>query len=108
MGAEIFGSEIRTSILVLIQGQGETHAAELASMLGVSPQLIGHHLDKLEEEKLIVRRSVGKTRVTSMNPSFSIRVELTTLLEKMYLNDPFYQEATATMRKRPRAKGKEI
>lgn len=49
-GLELFGSALRTKILVHLALLGETYAPELANLIGVSRVTVRRVLDDLERE----------------------------------------------------------
>jgi len=54
-GAEIFGSEVRTSTLLVIHMLGETHGAEIARILQRRPSRVKDELDSLHENDQVLQ-----------------------------------------------------
>lgn len=105
---KLFGSSTRTSVLVLLRLLEESYTAELAKMLSVRSSAIKKIVDALELESIIVGRSVGRTRVLTLNPRYVAAAELKALLWKLGERDFELQKLAGTKRKRPRRAGKAI
>ncbi len=104
----VFGSETRTAILVAIHLLNETHARELASMLGRSVSRVQAAVDSLESAGLVVGSLEGSTRRLRLNPRFFALAELESLLQRMGTVDAKLQQKLATERRRPRKSGKAL
>ncbi len=104
----VFGTRTRTSILLCLVLLGESHAAELARLLGVRPYTIQNSIETLEEAGLVVGVVVGRERRVRINPRFFAEVELRNLLEKMAESDLVLLERVGQIRRRPRRSGKQI
>lgn len=68
----IFGSESRTQTLLVIGVLGETHASEIASILGKSLCRIQDAVASLELAGIIVATDEGKARRLRLNPRFQL------------------------------------
>ena len=60
-GLKTLGHRVRLQILLLLSEQGETNVSTIFGELGLEQSLISHHLDKMYNRKLLVRRREGKT-----------------------------------------------
>ncbi len=86
----------------------ETHAPELARLLGVGTTTVRNALDTLEQAGLVVGSLEGTTRRVRLNPGFRAFSELKVLLEKLALTDSALLSAIADLRRRPRRIGKSL
>ncbi|CAN5410629.1 hypothetical protein BH11ARM2_BH11ARM2_35510 [soil metagenome] len=107
-GFDVFGTGVRTKILVAIGILGESHAPELARALGIGPTTARNALDTLERAGLVSGRIEGNTRRVKLNVSFRAYPELKALLDKLASGDPALLSALAETRRRPRRAGKEL
>lgn len=104
----LFGTRTRTDILVLLAHLGETHASELARLLGVRLSTAQNALDSLEAAGIVAGAVRGRERRVQLDPRFFARDELRSLLERMAEHDPQIQERVASVRRRPRRAGKPL
>lgn len=103
---KLFGSRLKTSVLVLVALLSESYASELAKMIGVRVYAVQKVVDALEVEGVIAGRRVGQTRLLNLNPRYFAAEELKALLWKLGAQDAELQKMAATKRKRPRRSGK--
>jgi len=87
---------------------GETHAAEIAKILGRSPSRIKEAVDSLERSAVIVGIQEGTAHRLRLNPRYLAADELRSLLETLAEADVALQTKAAAFRRRPRRAGKEI
>lgn len=104
---KLFGTRRRTQVLLLIAMLEETHASELAKLLGVTVKTVQRIVEGLEDEGLIVGRAIGRERRIRLNERFFGVGELRALLVKLAIRDRETDEAAAAVRRRPRMKNKE-
>ena len=104
----LFGTSTRTLTLMLIAMLDETHAGEIARLLGRSPSRIKEAVDRLESEGVIVGYAEGSAKRLRLNPRYLAADELGALLTKLGSQDHLLQARLATLRRRPRKAGKEI
>jgi DNA-binding MarR family transcriptional regulator len=104
----IFGSALRTKILVLTALLGETYPSQLARTLNTSPSVVGMAVDRLERERLVATRRFGMERRISLNPSTPFSGELRALLLRLAESSPEYDAAVGSIRTRPRRRGKPL
>lgn len=95
-------------MLVAISVMEESHATELARVLGVGDNTARNAALTLEEAGLIVGTSEGRARRLRLNPRFRAAAELKVLLDKLALGDPALLAAIAGLRRRPRKAGKAL
>jgi hypothetical protein len=104
----LFGTATRTATLLLISMLGETHAAEIGTILGRSRSRIKDAVDGLERVGVIIGMEEGKSRRLRLNPRYVAAAELESLLSKLATLDVELQKQIATKRRRPRKAGKDI
>jgi|ERR1700674_175916 len=106
LAPSIFGSPLRTRILVLTALLNETYPSELARLVKASPYSVGLAVDRLERERLVATRRWGNERRVTLNPTTAYGRELRALLLRLAETMPEYEESIRSMRKRPRRRGK--
>lgn len=99
---------MRTRTLVAIAVLEETHASELARLLGAGITTIRNAVDTLEQAGIVAGVLEGQTRRVKLDPRFRAYEELKVLLAKMALGDPALLSAIADLRRRPRRSGKAL
>jgi DNA-binding MarR family transcriptional regulator len=104
----LFGSVQRTRVLVMVGTLGETYGRQLADVLDAPLGSVQQIVRSLEEQGVLVGRTEGRLRRLTLNPRFPARAELQALLERLSTLDPFYLEAAAKVRRRPRASDKPL
>jgi len=103
----VFGSKMRTSLLMLVAVLGETYPAELARYLGSSISSVQRTLDKVEEEQLVATRQ-GVVRSVTLNPLYLAVNEFRSFLLRLAEGYPDYQRIKESRRLRPRRRGKPL
>jgi predicted transcriptional regulator len=103
----IFGSKMRTALLMLVAVLEETYPAELARYLGSSISSVQRTLDKIEDERLVATRQ-GAVRSVTLNPLFPAVRELRALLLRLAEGYPDYQRIKESRRLRPRRRSKPL
>jgi len=104
--SRLFGSRLRSSILIALRLLEESYPSELARVLGAGLQSIQRIVEGLESEGVLVGRPFGRTRRISFNPRYVAHDELRALLWKLGEHDIDLQRALARKRGRPRRAGK--
>jgi DNA-binding transcriptional ArsR family regulator len=104
---KLFGSVTRTQTLLAIALLRETYVRQLAELLGGSSPVLFRIVDDLEREGILVSRYVGRTRTISLNPRLYGVHELEAFLLK-YAKGTDIEDRVATVRRRPRRRGKRI
>lgn len=104
----LFGTRTRSNTLLVIQMLGESHASEIAAVLGKSLSRIQAAIDSLERAGIVVGTEEGNTRRVQINPRFPAKEELTKLLSKIGMQDIELQQRLAERRRRPRRSGKQL
>lgn len=102
----LFGSALRTDVLVAAARLSSTYPAELVRLLGRRLIEIQRALASLERSGALTTRLVGRTRLVELNRGFWASEELYALLLRLS-ELPEYQTVWASaLRRRPRAIGK--
>lgn len=101
----IFGTEMRTRLLLLIAVFGETYPGELSTYAGASISSVQRTLDLMERDGLIATRQLV-VRAVTLNPTYPAAKELRALLLRVAEGYPQYQEIRESIRRRPRRRNK--
>jgi DNA-binding transcriptional ArsR family regulator len=105
----LFNSPLREKILYYLVETGEAYGTELSENFKASLFAVQNQLQRLEEAGILVSRSIGKTRMYTLNPRYFLLKELTALLKRSFAELP--EEEVRTFyrpRKRPRRQGKPL
>lgn len=105
---KLFGTRRRTQTLELIHLLVETHASELAKLLGTPLKTVQRIISAMEDEKLIVGHTVGRERRIRLNDRYFAAAELRALLTALTRQDKETEAAAESLRRRPRRRGKEL
>ena len=103
----LFGTKMRTALLMLIAVLEETYPAELARHLGTSISSVQRTLDKVEDEGLIATRPLV-VRTVTLNPLQPAAKELRALLLRLAEGYPVYRQIKESRRLRPRRRKKHL
>ena len=105
----LLGSKNAERVLIFILAREEGYAREIARFFGADPDSIQKQLSKFESGGVLASRTVGRTRVYSLNPRYPFLKQLKALLEKALV---FYSEEERQRlhfeRRRPRRRGKPL
>lgn len=103
----VFGTKMRTALLMLTAVLEETYPAELARYLGTTIASVQRTLDKVEDEGLVATRPLV-VRAVTLNPTYPAAKELRALLLRLAEGYPQYRELKESRRTRPRRRGKRL
>ena len=103
-----FGGQTRTLVLMALSILQESFPRELSRVLEVPLNGIQQALRSLEDDGLVVGRSVGRTRLFSLNPRYFARGELATFLKRLVEPENELKERISSLRKRPRRTNKPL
>ncbi len=103
-----FGSSTRTRALIALQLLGESYARELARLLCAPLSGVQGALKTLERDGMVAARSVGRTRIYQLSPSYFAAKELKAFLSRLAEAEPEIESATQSLRRRPRRTGKTL
>ncbi len=104
----LFGSELRTKILLYLAMLGETYAGELAALIGVSRVTVYRALGDLEREGYVASVLSGRERWVRLSPRNVAVESLSNLLTLLAENRPEIMATLSRLRRRPRRRGKKI
>ncbi len=104
---KLFGSKLRTDVLVAINRLGTTYVSELARFLQKRPIEVQRALTSLERSGVVQTRRLGTVRIAEINQRLPEYEELATLLLRIS-ERPLYANRWKSVRRRPRAMGKAI
>ena len=105
----LLGSLSSERVLLFILARKEGYAREIARFFETNLAQIQKQLEKLELAGVLISRSVGRTRLYTLNPRYAFVTELRALLEKAISFYPAKERERLTMvRRRPRRKGKPL
>lgn len=105
---ELFGTRRRTQVLEVLALMEESHAREMATLLGTPVRTIQRIIEKLEAEGIVVGRTVGRERRLELNRRYFAYSELRQLLIKVAMRDQEVDDLVSALRRRPRQKGKAL
>ncbi len=104
----LFGTKKQTELLILLCLLEETYAREMSALTGTSLISVQNYFEKLERLGIVATRIIGKERRITLNPRYFALKELKVLLAKLQEASPRIEELAASIRRRPRAKGKSL
>lgn len=103
-----FGSQTRTRVLLALRLLDESYPRELARLLEVPLNGVQTALRGLERDGIVTGRTVGRTRVVTLNPRYFARDELTRFLLRLTEPETTLRTRAAQLRRRPRRSGKPV
>ncbi len=103
---KLFGSRLRTQILLVLGALEESYPSEIARIVGSQAFPVQRVLDALESEGVVASRKLGVERRTRLNPRYGAVKELRALLSQMLILDTETMDALAQERRRPRRRKK--
>jgi DNA-binding transcriptional ArsR family regulator len=103
----LFGTKMRTALLMLVAVLEETYPAELSRYLNTSISSVQRTLDKIEDEGLVATRPLV-VRTVTLNPLYPAVKELRALLLRLADGYPDYRRIKESRRLRPRRRNKPL
>ncbi len=103
----LFGTRMRTALLMLIAVLEQTYPAEISRYLGSTIPAVQRTLDKLEDDGLVATRRLA-VRTVTLNPNYPASRELRALLLRLAEGYMQYQVVKESRRTRPRRRGKPL
>jgi DNA-binding transcriptional ArsR family regulator len=103
----LFGTRMRTALLMLVAVLEQTYPAEISRYLGSTIPAVQRTLDKLEDEGLVASRQIA-VRTVTLNPNYPAFRELRALLLRLAEGYDQYRIVKETRRTRPRRRGKPL
>jgi hypothetical protein len=104
----LFGSRLRTQVLVLVALLSESYPTQVARLLGSRLLPVQRVINALEAQGVLSSRLTGTTRLVTLNPRFFAADELRQLLLKVGEADPKLTDLAVSIRRRPRRAGKAL
>jgi DNA-binding MarR family transcriptional regulator len=104
----LFGTLTRTNTLLVVHMLGESHASEIARVLGISLSQAQKALDSLERAGAVTGADEGRARRVRISPRYPFRDELVNLLGRMATSELELQDRLAERRRRPRRSSKQL
>ena len=105
----LLGSKNRERVLLFSHARDEGYAREISRFYKTDLSQIQKQLERLEIGNIVYSKTLGKTRVYSLNPRYPFLQELKALLDKVLSFYPTDElEKLTHTRKRPRRKGKPL
>lgn len=103
----LFGTRMRTALLMLVAVLEETYPAEISRYLGSTIPAVQRTLDKLEAEGVVASRQFA-VRTVTLNPNYPAFRELRALLLRLAEGYRQYQIVKESRRTQPRRRGKPL
>lgn len=103
----LFGSRMRTALLMLVTVLEETYPAEISRYLRSTIPAVQRTLDKLEDEGVIASRQLV-VRTVTLNPNYPAFRELRALLLRLSEGYRQYRIVKESRRTRPRRRSKPL
>lgn len=103
-----FGGITRTRVLLALQQLGESHARELARVIGASHSGVLAALGGLEKDGIVAAHTVGRARAYRIDPRYFAASELGAYLARLVEGEPELRASVAALRRRPRRAGKPV
>ncbi|MES2769581.1 MAG: winged helix-turn-helix domain-containing protein [Bdellovibrionota bacterium] len=105
----LVGNSTAEKVLLYIANYGEGHISGIADTFGISKSQVRKQILRLEKGGILVARFAGNSKMFQINPRYSFKKELLTLLEKaLGLLSSKEIEKYYRQRRRPRRTGKEL
>ncbi|TAM72883.1 hypothetical protein EPN44_14855 [bacterium] len=106
-GLRLFGSPLRTGILVLTAALGDTYPSELARLLNARTSVVQRAIKDLEYDGLLATQPRTGIRRVTIDPRRYGARELIAYLERLAAAPP-YTAILDNLRVRPRRQGKPL
>lgn len=108
IGSSPFGGKTRTAVLLALRLLSESHARELARILGAPLAGVQKALAGLETASLVAARAAGRTRIYRINPRYFACEELQRYLMRLSEPEEELRHRIEDLRRRPRRTGKPL
>ena len=106
---DIFGNKTAGRIFLHLFHYGALHASAIAQDYDVSPSVVIHQLNRLENAGLLLSKEVGRSRVYQINPKSPFAKPIQKVIEIAYQTMSLDEkEQLFNERRRPRRKGKPV
>lgn len=104
----LFGTGIRSDVLIATARLGSTYPRELARVLGRDSKEVRRALASLERTGALSTRLLGRTRIVELNPRYWAADELYALLLRLSELPENEGKWKSSTRRRPRVMGKPL
>jgi predicted ArsR family transcriptional regulator len=105
----IFGNSTAEKVLLYLLVHRQAYARELAQAFALPVSVVQKQLIRLERGNVLASRTMGRTRVFEINPSYAFANELRALLKRALDFVPARERAPyGPKRRRPRATAKPL
>jgi DNA-binding IclR family transcriptional regulator len=104
---DLFGSRVRTDVLVAIARLRDSYISEISRVLDLQPTEVRRAVSSLERAGAVGSRLVGRARIVQLEPRYWGAGELYALLLRLS-ELPRLRERWVSVRRRPRAIGKPL
>jgi hypothetical protein len=104
----LFGSVVRTRVLVAIALLQESYPRELARLCAAPLMSVQRAVNDFDQTGVTASRVVGTQRQVRLNPRYFARPELEALLLRLAEGMPELEHAVSSLRRRPRRAGKAL
>ena len=105
----IFGNKVLEQILYYLVINSDGYPRGIAAKLGVAVYSVQMQLKRLERDRIVLSRQVGRTRVYRISPVWPLKDELTALVEgAIKFQGRKEMNIKYSERRRPRRPGKPI
>jgi hypothetical protein len=78
----LFGSKTKENVLVFLVARDEGYATEIARFFNTDLYGVQNQLEKLEAGGILVSKTLGRTRIFTLDPRYALIDELKSLLQK--------------------------
>jgi len=103
-----FGSRSRTGVLLALFLLGQSYPREMSRVLGTGLSAVQKALAGLERDGLVAGRTIGRTRVFTLNPRYFAAAALRTYLARLAQPESELERRVSALRRRPRVTGKPL
>ena len=103
-----FGAPSRTRVLTALELLSESYPRELARLLRANLSTVQKAVTSLERDGIVAGRTVGRSRLFSIDPRYFAGRELRAFVRRLIEADPTLRERVVQLRRRPRRTGKPL
>lgn len=100
-----FGSATRTRVLLALGLLEDSYARELARILELPLSGVQRALQRLERDRLVAARSIGRTRLYRLDPGYFAHADLRRYLMRLLEAETDLRRRATILRRRPRRTG---
>ena len=108
MDLKLFGTRVRTRVLLAVALLERSYPREIARLTGVPLMSVQRIVNDFERQGVLASRRAGVQREVRLNPSYFAYRELNALLLRLSLADEDLTETVESLRRRPRRAGKAL